>query len=287
MQSWAREMSKSTSAAAIDRLKTIARRPDDDLDLTEAAILIGLTEEPGAELEEVQRELAALGARARARVPAQGPALARLRRLSAFLFDEEGFAGNEGDYYEVANSCIHRVVERRLGIPITLSIVLIEVGRHVGLSLAGVGFPTHFLVTLEEGPPVFVDAFHHGHILGYEECRALFEAAVGGRVPFDERYLRPASTRYILTRMLQNLKVVHLRDGSTERAIRALDQILALSPEALEARRERGLLRVRARDYRGAIDDLQEYIARCPTARDLSLIQLALADARRRLLSVH
>ncbi|MEZ4452457.1 MAG: transglutaminase-like domain-containing protein [Nannocystaceae bacterium] len=276
-----------TPSAAIDRLKALAKRPDDAIDLCEAAILIGLAEDPCVEPEEVHRELEALAERARARVPERGPVLPRLRQLTQFLFDEEGFAGNEGAYYEVANSCIHRVLERRLGIPITLSIVLMEVGRQVGLEMDGVGFPTHFLVTPRDAPSIFIDAFHHGHILGYDECRGLFEVAVAGRLPFDERYLQPASTRYVLTRMLQNLKFVHLREGETERAITTLDQALALTPDSNDLRRERGLLRLRARDLRGGISDLEEYLVRAPTARDAAMIRLSLVDARQRLLSVH
>jgi regulator of sirC expression with transglutaminase-like and TPR domain len=279
-------MSNGTSSAAARRLKALARGPDDRLELTEAAILIGLVEEPGAEVEEVRGRLAAIAERARVRVPDHGSAITRAQELCAFLFDEEGFTGNDRAYYEIANSCIHRVLDRRLGIPISLSVILIEIGRLIGLPMAGVGFPTHFLVTLLDAPTVFVDAFHHGHILGYAECRALFEV-VAGRVAFDERFLKPSPTRAILVRMLQNLKLVHLRAGEAERAIVSLDQILTLTPEATDSWRERGLLRHRVHDYGGAIEDLQEYLVRAPAAVDAPMVQITLADAHHRRRSIH
>ncbi|MCB9701764.1 MAG: tetratricopeptide repeat protein [Myxococcales bacterium] len=282
-------MSPTCTEALEGRFLEIARSDDQAIDLGEAAALIGLAEDPATTSAEVARALDALARAARERVPAEGPALARVRGLLDFLFEEEGFAGNEGDYYDVANSYLHRVLERRLGIPITLAVVLIEVARRIGLELAGVGFPTHFLVTAPALPGLYIDPFHGGNLLARGECEAILQrlGGEGGEGGDAGRFLRPASARYILVRMLNNLKAIHLTQSSWERAIAALGRILALLPGSCDALRERGILRIHVGDLAGGIDDLGEFLARAPAGRESQAVRARMIAAERRLRGCH
>lgn len=134
-----------------------------------------------------------------------------LDALVTHLFRIEGFAGNSDDYYDPRNSLLHEVLERRLGIPITLSVVALEVGRRIGVPLSGIGLPGHFLLRDKVDPTVFVDPFHGGRLLDETGCRRLHRTMVGGGAAWDPEFLDPVSRRSIVLRMLGNLKAIYLR----------------------------------------------------------------------------
>ncbi len=136
--------------------------------------------------------------------------------LARVLFVEWGFAGNTGDYGDPRNSLLPDVLDRRLGLPITLSVLLIEVGRRIGVTLHGVGMPGHFLVGVDDDPDQFVDPFHAGVVLDAGGCAERFAALYGPRVPFDARLLRPTNTRLILLRMLTNLQLTYVARRSPD-----------------------------------------------------------------------
>ncbi|HZP30389.1 MAG TPA: transglutaminase-like domain-containing protein [Acidimicrobiia bacterium] len=179
---------------ATDRFTELVQRPDDAIPLDEAALLIAAHDHP----VEVATELAALDGLAAAVPPgSDGAGLAR------HLFRDLGYAGNSVDYGDPRNSYLDVVRVRRLGIPITLSVLMLEVGRRIGLDLHGVGMPGHFLVG--DGREVFYDPFHEGAVLDAAGCRELFAAARGAAAPFRPEYLAPVPTTAILSRMLANL----------------------------------------------------------------------------------
>lgn len=128
--------------------------------------------------------------------------------IAGHLFDTEHFTGNRGAYYEWRNSCLDQVIASRRGIPITLSILMIEVGRRLGVRLVGVGMPAHFLVGVADEDDVFYDPFDHGRRLDRDGARRRFDEVTGGQVTWDDRYLRPTPDRDIVVRMLNNLKGV-------------------------------------------------------------------------------
>lgn len=269
------------------RFAEVAKMDEESLDLGEAAALIGLIEDPSCTVEDVQLALDELADAVRPRIRPGAAPIERLQELIRFLFEEQGFSGNDRAYYEPANSHLHRVLERRLGIPISLTVLLSEVGRRIDLRIAGVGFPTHFLAIAMDITGLYIDPFHGGHLLAYAECRALFERIAGGRITFEPRFLEPATKRYTLLRMLNNLKGVHLSRGATEDAIGTIDRILSFAPGAVEQIRDRGLLRLRIGDYRSAVDDLGTYLERAPAASDGQAIRERLVDAERRLQTLH
>jgi regulator of sirC expression with transglutaminase-like and TPR domain len=214
--------------AAVERFADAVSR--DPVDLGEAALCLALTEEPGLDLPRWRAELDQLGEALAARLAPVAPSdqSARLAVLCGYLFGELGLLGNEADYYDPANSYLHRVLERGVGIPISLSVLTIEVARRAGLSLHGVGFPGHFLVGAGGG--VFLDAFHQGRLLDAEQCEQLLHAMTGGRLAFDPGYLAPVEPRSILVRMLNNLKGAHLRRGQQELARLDVERLRRLGP---------------------------------------------------------
>ncbi|MGH7313568.1 MAG: SirB1 family protein, partial [Candidatus Rokuibacteriota bacterium] len=185
----------------LEQFAELVRLPPEALDLGLAALLIAQVEHPGLSpahsLMHLDELAAASGA---ARV---GDPLKALHRLREFLFEEEGFTGNAGDYYDPRNSCLNDVLERRMGIPITLSLMMMEVGRRVGLSIVGVGLPGHFVVRADVGSePVLLDPFDGGAVLTHERAADLVARALGRLVGLTEAHFVPASKRQMLSRML-------------------------------------------------------------------------------------
>jgi regulator of sirC expression with transglutaminase-like and TPR domain len=189
------------------RFAELVAGPEASLPLDEASLLIAAHAHPELDVEVEMRRLDALADA----VPAP-----TLDGVCAHLFRDLGFRGDEDDYYDPANSYLHSVVARRRGIPITLSVVVIEVGRRVGAPMAGVSMPGHFLVRDRVDTDVFVDPFHRGALLTPAECERLFNSIHRGRLAFDEGFLDPVGARAVLARMLLNLKAIFLtrRDRS-------------------------------------------------------------------------
>jgi regulator of sirC expression with transglutaminase-like and TPR domain len=199
--------------------------------------------------------------------------------LNALVFGEEGFRGNASSYYDPRNSYLNQVLDRRLGIPITLSLVYIEVGRRAGLPLSGVGFPAHFLVAYEARPRLFVDPFNCGRLLSAADCQELLLQAFGSAARLEPRYLAGSSPREILARLIANLKLAYQRAGDLPRALRASEQLSVVQPSAAELR-DRGLMRFRLADFAGASADLGRYLEFEPAAPDAAAIRRQLAVIR-------
>ena len=187
-----------------DRFAELVRGPKEVLDanLDTAALLVAAHARPQLEVDAHRAHLDALAE------ACEEPVLAEVTNL---LFGIEGFRGNDADYYDPRNSYLDQVLERRVGIPITLSVVLMEVARRVGIDLQGVSMPGHFLVRLAGEPPILLDPFEGGRLLSEAECVARFHAVQGPAAPFDPGYLEPVGTIAILARMLNNLRTIHLQ----------------------------------------------------------------------------
>jgi regulator of sirC expression with transglutaminase-like and TPR domain len=149
----------------------------------------------------------------------------------ALLFRDLGFRGDTDDYYDPANSLLHEVVTRRRGIPITLSVLVMEIGRRVGAPTSGVSMPGHFLVRDRVDTEVFVDAYHRGAILDRHACRRLFDTLHRGRLDFDDSFLEPVGAHAILTRILMNLRAIYVAHRD-EGAVVWVQRLLALVPGA-------------------------------------------------------
>lgn len=214
----------------------IAARPEAELDLAEAALLIGESEYPGLDVPRYLGLLDRLGEDARRaleRAPnalKSAPESSGIERLLRWLYGDLGFHGNETEYYDPKNSYLNEVLERRTGIPITLGVVLLEVCRRVGLDAQGVSFPGHFLVRApSQGGMVLVDPFE-GRLLGREDLRALHARVTGAARDPDPRLLAAAQKRHILVRMLNNLRSIYSDRADAPRLRGVIERMLVLAP---------------------------------------------------------
>ena len=279
---------KVAAAEVRRRFASEASRPDVEVDLARAALLVGAEEEPRrADVERCLARLDELGEGARAHAVRRGGS--RVEALNSYLFEELGFVGNESDYYDPRNSMLHQVLGRRVGIPITLSVVYIEVGRRAGLRVEGVGLPGHFIVRAYEdgeGEGVLVDPFNR-RATDAEECQGRIDLIYDGRVELSAEHLRAAGARSILVRMLGNLKAVYARAGLFRRALAAIDRLLLLAPSDLEERRDRGMLLAQLGLLHEAIADTQTYLNLAPNASDAEAVreQLKKMQARQSMLN--
>jgi regulator of sirC expression with transglutaminase-like and TPR domain len=259
-------------------------RPEASINLARAALLIAEEEEPGrCDVEGCLARLEEMGAEARRRVEAAG-AGREVEALNLYLFGELGFAGNVAEYYDPRNSLLNRVLERGTGIPITLSIVYVEVGRRAGLEVEGVGLPGHYVVraTPPGGEPVLVDPFN-GRATDAEECQQRLDLIYGGQVTLGDEHLRATGTRATLARVLGNLKAVYAKAGLHRRALAAVERILILSPHDLEERRDRGLLLAQLGRLPEAIADTRRYLNQRPDAPDAEYVREQLKKMHARL----
>jgi regulator of sirC expression with transglutaminase-like and TPR domain len=265
-----------------ERFAAIASLPDEQIGLAEAALWIAAEEQPGLDPAPWLARLNELGERLRPRLEGVRDELDRVGRLSGFLTGEVGLRGNTEDYYDPRNSYLNEVLARGLGIPITLALVYMEVGRRAGVPLDGVGFPGHFLVRHSRHTQLLLDPFEQGRILTLDDCREMLEKVSNGSLTFDTRLLRPSTPRQILIRMLNNLRGIYLHGGEMLRTLAVLDRVLLLDPEDVGARRDRGLLSLRWGDPEQGIEDLEHYLTLEPEAPDHDVIETVIGAARQR-----
>lgn len=206
--------------------------------------------------------------------PTPTAALAAIAGLNRYLFEELGFHGNTDNYYDPNNSFLNQVLDLRTGIPISLSVIYLEIGWRLGLPLQGVGMPGHFIVnyTLPTAT-LYVDVFNGGDILSEEECLALSTAPITNLAAFRQNYLRPVSKKAILFRMLLNLKQIYVQQQAWELAHRTLDLMLIVRPDQGDEFRDRGLVALRLQRWREAEFDLRRYLFLTPNAPDLAEVR--------------
>jgi regulator of sirC expression with transglutaminase-like and TPR domain len=252
--------------------------------LAEGALWIAAEAHPGLDVPHWLGRLDALGHRAAERVTADMDVDRAATAVARFVFEEEGFRGNTEDYYDPRNSFLDDVLDRRLGIPITLSVVYVAVAARAGLEAAGVGLPGHFVVRAERrGRHRLLDPFHGGELLDHAGCEALVARMRPGAGPLDPRSLAPVTTRQIFVRMLVNLKAVYSALGDWARALAAAERIVLLAPDALEELRDRGTLHARLGNGSAAARDWETYLRRAPGAADAGPVRSRLRALRQTL----
>ena len=219
-----------------------------------------------------------IGAEARERVATLRNPFARVEAVRTLLYEEIGFRGNVAQYDDPRNSYLDDVLERQLGIPLTLSMIHIEVCRAAGLFAEGVGLPGHFIVrVVEQGRSLLVDPFHGGHIVTVEDCRDLVVRTTGRGSLFRRDSLDAAPPRTMLTRLLLNLKRIHLAAGDYNRALSIVERLLLIAPADAKEIRDRGLLLAHLGQPGAAVDDLESYLALAPQAPDADSVRGRLA----------
>lgn len=252
---------------------------DQSFPLLEAAVSLGQDAEPSLDVQATLLEVDRMAARLRVRLPADAAPLHRLRNLTRFFFHELGFGLNSNDFYDPANSYIHCVLESRRGIPISLAVLFIELAQQIGLKVAGVSFPAHFLIKLHlpQGEVVIDPA--DGRSLSREELEERLEpfrhqqAREGDLdVPLG-LFLQPANPRDILARMLGNLKAIHQSTGDILAQLSVQHRLVCLLPRAWDEWRDRGLLYAALGQNEPAVSDLAVYLREMPQARDARQLQ--------------
>ncbi len=267
-----------------ERLHQIMCGPEQDINLAEAALLIASRVYPELDIADYVSRIDELGRTLRARLARDCKVAQRIQSLNAFLFQELGFAPNTENYYDPRNSFLNEVIERKVGIPISLSLLYMEIGQRAGLELYGVSFPGHFLVkcALSEGM-VVLDPYSRGASLSLTDLQQRLRDHRGGEVSkaIVAGWLVAAGKKDILARMLRNLKAIYLQRREEQHALHMLDAILAMTPESPEDLRDRGLVYQRLECFRAATADLHAYLLRAPDAEDAEEIGRRLDNLRR------
>jgi regulator of sirC expression with transglutaminase-like and TPR domain len=268
--------------AALRAWAELVSVPEPEIDLTLGTLALARVEYPDLDVEHHVKHVAELAARSG--TSRLDDPLRALHRLREFLFEEEGFRGNADDYYDPANSCLNQVLQRKLGIPITLSVVMMEVARRIGLCVEGVGLPGHFIVSATVGTDrVLLDPFDGGAILTQETAADVVARAVGRPVTLTAGHFTPATKRQILGRMMLNLKSAYLRREAWGKALAIVEHLLVLDAGASVFVRDRGSLRVKLGDLLRGAADWERYLAAHPQASDGDEIKRELRRVRQRL----
>jgi regulator of sirC expression with transglutaminase-like and TPR domain len=268
--------------AARRRLAVLLASPG-PLALLEATLQIAAEEHEGMDVLAQIARVETIGVEARSRLARLDNPFARLDALRVFLFDELGFKGNVDQYDDPRNSYLDDVLERKLGIPLSLSILVIEVARRAGLPAEGVGLPGHFIVRVEElGRRLLIDPFHGGHIVTVEDCKELVVRTTGRASLFRKDSLDAATPRAMLTRLLLNLKRIHLAQGDYIRALAVVERLLVIAPGDAKEIRDRGLLLAHLGQSGAAVQDLESYLVLAPGAPDVESVRGRLAWIRKR-----
>jgi len=255
----------------------LVQRPDEEIDLVEAALLIAADQGSDVIIELRQTQIDNMARRVKDRMaefskgkpidPMYFP-IEVVQVTNLVLYAEEGFYANRDDYYDPENSYLDRVLERRTGIPITLGLVYMEIARRVGLPLRGIGLPGHFVLGYwpheDRLPEMIIDPFDRGNILSIGECAGLVYKLYGPSVEFNIEWVRPMSNRQILARMLNNLKHAHTARRDYQNALGAIDLLLLAQPEATWELKERAFIQYRMGHFAQALKDLERYIQSNP-----------------------
>ena len=278
--------------AETDRFVELLAQEDIRYSLAEACLLIAADAYPGLDVMHYLAEIERMAARLRGRLPPQADAEQKVVALNQFLFDDLGFHGNAGEFYDPRNSYLNDVIERRRGIPITLCILYMEIGRKIGLPLVGVSFPGHFLVRLSlRGTALVLDPYSRGAPLSERDLRALLQRVIAGtgseglrsaadvaaELPLDP-FLEPAGSRQVLARVLRNLKGIYAEKGESQQLLNVINRMIAVAPETHSELRDRGLLYQKMEAFRAALKDLNNYLERAPEAADAEEIRAKIVE---------
>ena len=256
---------------------------DERIDLLRAALTIARTQYPQLDIDSYIYRVDAIARRVAARIRDIGDIAQTIYALNTVLFKEEQLCGNRENYYDPRNSFLNDVLDHRLGIPITLALIYMEVARRIGFPLFGVGMPGHFLLKHYdvEGRQVLIDAFNSGHILSARDCRQRLQEIYDGQLTFQPDFLMSVSRRQMLTRILNNLKTIYLSTRNFRKALPIVDLILVIYPRSPEDVKQRALLRYSLGQMRGAIEDLDDYLKMSPEASDADEIRQTTLSIRR------
>ena len=259
-----------------ERFMKIVAGPDEQINIAEAALVIASEEYRDLDIPAYLALLDELANKLKRRLRPDISPADTIVALNRYLFDELGFSGNAADYYDPRNSFLNEVLDRKRGIPITLALVYIEIGRRIGLPVQGISFPAHFLVKckLREGT-VVLDPYAKGCSLSFDDIKQRVKSLRNGVEPprsVVAGMLVAASSKEILVRMLRNLKSIYSHHREWHKALTATDRIISVIPDSAEEYRDRGMIYLNLECFRAALFDLQAYLKMLPVAGDADTV---------------
>jgi regulator of sirC expression with transglutaminase-like and TPR domain len=277
----------SPAKSPLEQFTALLQRPEDQLPLTEAALLVACTEYPNLDPQPYSAQLEQMGHAVSGRLGSARDAYTTVEALNHHLFNQLGFRGNRDDYYDPRNSFLSDVIDRRTGIPITLSVIYMDVATRVDMPLVGIGLPGHFLVGhADPARELYLDPFNQGLLLTREDCQARLREVAGQEVELEDNHLEPVSKRALLFRLLNNLRGIYIQREQWEKALTILAWMFAVAPDEPALLRDRGLVRAKLMQFTHAIADLNQYLERVPDSPDRDQLRqtlTAMADYRSRI----
>lgn len=255
-------MAKHFTETARARFAELISRHEDQLNLAEAALLIAAEEYPRLDIARYLEKLENISKRARERALEATTPEEFIAALNVTLFVELGFQGNRENYYDPRNSFLNEVIDRRIGIPITLAVLYIEVARQIGFAVHGVGLPGHFIVAhFSPANDYFIDVFNGGRRLTENACADLVSGMTERQMTFEAAHLDPITKKQLLLRMLANLLGIYSGSQDYQRAVAAIERMLLITPDSLARRRDYALLLSQTNQTRKAIEELERYLS--------------------------
>jgi regulator of sirC expression with transglutaminase-like and TPR domain len=263
-------------------------RGEAKIDLGRAALTMAAADYPDLDINLYLARIDELAADVQARLGAEPDIHQTITILNDVLFREHGFHGNRENYFDPRNSFLNEVLDRRMGIPISLSVLYMEVAQKIALPLQGVGFPGHFLVKYtgvkEE---IVIDPFNHGEIRSRKHLQTMLNRLYGSKISFDPDFLTAVTKKQILRRMLNNLELIYLRENELTKGLSIVERLLVLDPTSAENIRDRGIIYLRLECFKQALEDLQRYLSLAPQAEDADAIRDEIAGLMRQVAQIH
>jgi len=248
--------------------------PEDKIDLGSAALTMVISEYPNLDVKEYLTRLDRIGVAVSRRLGEEITVYRVIAAINCVLFNDLGFKGNRENYYDPKNSFLNEVIERKTGIPITLSLLYMEVAERVGLALQGVGFPGHFLVKYPaQSDDLVIDPFNTGEIRSRESLQKMLRGLYGDKVEFQPSFLLAVTKKQILKRILNNLKLIYFKANDLWRTLSVMQRLVILEPDSAEEIRDRGLVYLKLECFRQALSDLENYLSLAPDAADKTAIK--------------
>jgi regulator of sirC expression with transglutaminase-like and TPR domain len=250
----------------------LMKKPEEEIRLAEAALYIASDEYPEIDIPAYLTQLNEWSHALKKEI-SRKPKRSRLDLLNGLLFDKMHFSGNIDNYYDPKNSFLNEVIDSRKGIPISLSVIYLELAWNLGLEATGIGFPGHFLVRINDrGEMVYVDAFYRGRIMTVNDCVEFWNDISEGELEFQDSFLSSMNKHEILIRMLRNLKGIYLEQKNYRKLISVMDKLVILNPHLPEEIRDRGIIYYQMQAYRLALTDFEGYLSAAPESEDAEVI---------------
>lgn len=262
--------------------------PDDRVDLACAVLEIARDDYPDLDVAGYLRRIDQIAVHVMERLGSEKTVYHRIAALNSVMFEEHGFHGNRRNYYDPKNSFLNEVIERKMGIPISLSVLYMEVAQRTGLPLYGVSFPGHFLVKYsDDRERIVIDPFNAGEVKSRESLGQLLESLYGGKVTLVDDFLEPVTKKQIIRRMLNNLKMIYLQEKNFLKILAVLQRLVVLDPSSAEDTRDRGSVYLKLECFQYALADFESYLGLVPYAKDADAVREEIVTLRKQVQQIH